>query len=1005
MPDLSSNRTAMRADGHKARTYLAVFGGVVVASGTLNSAPATGAKALAWTRTAGSSSDIRAGYRVIVETAGGALKFETSVRYSGTISDSNLPIREVASAEYTLSASDVVKVYNTPVLTDKLVEDNATFAPDGITYSAQNTTIAPIANSGGHWCGFVDAGQTYATIATQDASYTVDPDSGGSLAHLWTLPTGVAFAPGSASTDASPTLRADVGYAVVSHRVTDSTNSAQWTQYLVLRVYSAADPPVECVAESVDADETTGWNGRVRLFDNAALTAIPDRSLVAVFVSETINGAAASYGNRVSSRSHIKLLGYLVRDESEGDGADDRLTVEIISPWARLQEIPGFSKVLERYSSTTGWRYVQALTVKRAILQILRWYTNWTEYFDTVFQTFTDYDYPAFYVEKATPLAQLQELADGVDARVTGDRTGAMLIGTRQELVALASRSALTTTITLQDDDRVRYRFSRDHFKAVDTLECRGFVAATSTSGAVAIFSRYPGVPGRGAAVTATDRLIAASQSNLNDRCGLRGAAADGVFITAAGVYHRAVDLELTLPGAYDVFDPAYQEWVAFTGAAGNRRALDLAALRFVVRGVNVTYAGGTATTTVRLMSETAAPAGQTYVPKAMPGPQPQPPIEFPLPEFPTNPNPWLPTGNGRIALIGTKGLARTANFGAGGATVWDFVRWDALGLVTVPDGSGDAALTAVPDAFSYGTSAVKAWVLYGRGPDPARVMYLDIENRSWTIKTTMSDRCAFNDSQGGVGADASFGVQNHFVATNWRRGASSKIIYTTDNSTFTQVDTGTPNSTNDIYRIPIACWVSSRTPGRVLASKDGGGALLESTDYGATFSSVSNPNMAGGGFTIGPMHTPYDASRNAGESIWFYSHWIDNAVYRANGASRTAITPAASTKPFGPRNGFSTAIGNANRLLMACSGNGLWLTNNALAASPTWTQLTNATGYVYGCCAIAGDGANTFYFWDGWLAGAGGIAYSIDGGVTIVLQRGNLDSYDIGSIVMLVGW
>ncbi len=67
MPDLSSNLTALRASGHKVRTYLAVFNGSVVASGTLNSAPSTGATALAWTRTAGSSSDIKPGYRVVVE--------------------------------------------------------------------------------------------------------------------------------------------------------------------------------------------------------------------------------------------------------------------------------------------------------------------------------------------------------------------------------------------------------------------------------------------------------------------------------------------------------------------------------------------------------------------------------------------------------------------------------------------------------------------------------------------------------------------------------------------------------------------------------------------------------------------------------------------------------------------------------------------------------------------------------------------------------------------------
>ena len=577
MPDLSSDLTALRADGHKVRAYLAPLLGSVVASGTLTSAPATGDVALVWNRTAGSSASIKPGFKVVVESGAGLLKYTTSVRYSGTISDTNLPVRELATAEFTLSAADVVKIYNVPVLTDKLVEANATFAPDGITYAAQNTTISPLASSGGLWVGFVDAGQTYATVVTDGSgSFTVDPDSGGTVTHLWTLPSGVAFQAGSANTDASPTLEADAGYALVTHTVTDSSNSATWTQYLPLRVFSAADMPTECVIEAINGDLDSGWSGTIRLFDDAEITDIPDRSLVAVFVQETINGAAASYGNRVPSRSHIKLVGYLARETAEGDGANDALTVEMISPWARLQEIPGFSKVLERYASTTGWRYLQGLTVKKALIQILRWYTNWTEFWDIGFDTFTDYNYPALNLEKATPLGQLIELANAADARVTGDRTGAMRVHTRPELVALASRSSLTTTLTLTDDDRINYRFSRDYFRQVEQLECRGFTAATTTAAALLIFSRYPGVPGRGVLNTSIEKLIATSQTDLNNRCGLRGAALDGVFITTAGLYHRAVELELTLPGAYDVFDPAYQEWIAFTGAAGNRRALDL---------------------------------------------------------------------------------------------------------------------------------------------------------------------------------------------------------------------------------------------------------------------------------------------------------------------------------------------------------------------------------------------------------------------------------------------
>lgn len=1015
MPDLSSNRTALRADGHKARTYLAVFNGSVVASGTLDAAPANGDVALDWTRTAGSSADIKPGYRVVVESAGGALKFETSVRYSGTISDSSLPIREVATAEFTLSASDVVKIFNTPVLTDKLVEDEATFAPDGITYSAQNTTIAPIANSGGHWCGFVDAGQTYATVVTYGAaSYTVDPDSAGTLTHLWTLPTGVAFAGGSANTDANPTLQANVGYHVITHTVTDSSNSATWTQYLLIRVYSAASPPVECVVESIDGDEAQGWSGRVRVFDSASLSSIPDRSLVAVFVDETINGSTASYGNRIASRSHMKLLGYLVRDDNEGDATDDTLTFEILSPWARLQEIPGFSKVLERYASTTGWRYIQGLTVKRAILQILRWYTNWTEFFDTVFNTFTDYDYPAFYVEKATPLAQLQELADGTDARVTGDRTGALLIGTRPELVALASRSSLTTTITLQDDDRVRYSFSRGHFRTVDTLECRGFVSATATASAVAIFSRYPGIPGRGAQVTAIDRLIAASQSNLNDRCGLRGAAADGVFITSAGLMHRAVQLELELPGSYDVFDPAYQEWVAFTGAAGNRRELDLSAFRFIVRSVNITYAGGTAKTIVRLTSETAAPAGQTYVPTPTNGPNPDIGIEFPTPDFPDAGDVWLGAGTSRIALICQNGLARTTNFGSGLNTNWDYVAWSGI-----TGSTSRAAYTAVPDAFSYGTSAVKVWVLHTGSA--ATVYYLDVTNRTSTLKYTFPNGWnllwTLNENGNAGGMDASFGTQNHVVATVYDytfgvEGArGTYAAYTTDNSTWTgvQVSTGYSGEWNTGgYKIP-SVFVSSRTPGKVITSAFTGAnsnaqSFYSSSNYGATWATTTTPTL-GGTRNLGiSLHCPWDPARNSGETLFFYGT-SSARTYRWDGSSNTDISPGGANGPVVTRNGLSTFPANANRLLACTSGSSgkvIYLTDNALAASPSWTQLSPPVSYY--CGAIAGDTPNAFYFWGGRPGGAT-VGASIDGGASIVSQVGNLGSYSTGSVLMLVGW
>ena len=114
------------------------------------------------------------------------------------------------------------------------------------------------------------------------------------------------------------------------------------------------------------------------------------------------------------------------------------------------------------------------------------------------------------------------------------------------------------------------------------------------------------------------------------------------------------------------------------------------------------------------------------------------------------------------------------------------------------------------------------------------------------------------------------------------------------------------------------------------------------------------------------------------------------------------------------PRNGLSTFPGNANRLL-ACTGvpapwdwgNGasVWLSDNALAATPTWTNLIPESAPGYQACAISGDAGNVFYFWGGNYGTDAAVAFSVDSGATIVSQAGNLSSFSPGKVAMLVGW
>lgn len=613
MPDLSASLPTIRKDGYSIDLYFTPLIGVQIWTGTVASTPTFPANALSITGGVGTIADVKRGMRVTVETSGSIFKGETHIRAAGTISSTVIPIRETSKGTINIASGDVIRVYNAIYLQDKLVSADASFSPDNLAYSAQNSTVPPIAISGGHFVGFVDSGQAYRTVVFAGSeSYTVDADSGGTVTHSWVFPTATGT---TSSSSANPTFTFPVGYHIGSHTVTDSSNSAPWTQFIMGRVYDADNPPYECVVNNVDTSPESGWSTSVQLFADASLTDIPDKCMGIVWSEETYAGVIQSFGNVIPSRSHIKAVGYVSRDTNRFDPVNSTLTFDLISPLARLQQLPGYSKVMLNTASPDKWREIEDLSVKRALIVLLRYYTNLTEIFDFLYDA-DEYAFPRFYLQKNTPAAQVNELADGVDARFVANRTGRFMVQKRQELTILGSRSALTTTLTLTTDDIADYEFSRDHFRTVELLEARGFIADQDDP--TPIFARWPGLaPGQGTQSSVVERLIAASQADLNRRAGLRGAALDGVYIASNDAYRRSFDIRLTLRGAYDVFD-FYKEWIALDiNGTTNLRGVDLSDYRFTFQGASISYDHSTssAVTDLTLRAETAAPAGVKYSP------------------------------------------------------------------------------------------------------------------------------------------------------------------------------------------------------------------------------------------------------------------------------------------------------------------------------------------------------------------------------------------------------
>jgi hypothetical protein len=612
MPDLSGNLATLRQP-YSIDLYFTPIYGEEVFSASVANTPTFPAKALALTGSAGSASDVKRGMRVTVETAGGIYKGETHVRAAGTISSTYIPIRETSKGVINIASGDVIRVFNAIYLQDKLVSADASFSPDNLAYDTQNSVVAPIAVSGGHFAAFVDNGQTYATIVFAGSeSYAVDADSGGTVTHSWVFNSATGT---TISTSANPSFTFPVGYHIGSHTVTDSSNSATWTQFIMGQVYDADNPPYGCVIEELNATVEAGWSSRVQVFDAAGLDTIPDHCMGIVWSRETYAGTVQSFGNVIPSRSAVKMLGFIARETARFDPVDSTLTFELISPLARLQALPGYSKVMINTTSPDKWREVDDLSVKRAVVLLLRYYTNLTEIFDFLYDADT-YAFSRFYVQKNTPYAQTLELSDGVDARFVCNRTGRFMVQKRQELTLLTDRSALTTTLTMSAQDIERYEFTRDHYRTVELLDVRGFKADQDSP--TPLFSYWPGLgPGQGTQSSVVERIIAASQSDLNKRAGLRGAALDGVFIDSAGEYRKAFDLRLSLVGAYDVFD-YYKEWVALSiDGSTNLRGVDLSAYRYTFQSANVTYdhSAAMAFTELTLRAETAAPAGTTYKP------------------------------------------------------------------------------------------------------------------------------------------------------------------------------------------------------------------------------------------------------------------------------------------------------------------------------------------------------------------------------------------------------
>jgi hypothetical protein len=1029
MPNQTANLTALAADGNAIACYMSVVKGNLVMTGAVSATPGVdGVVNLSYTVSSGSASAVKPGMRVDIYRSNGTdFKGRTRIRYAGTISPTNLPIRENAKGAIYIVAGDIVRVYDDVREAEKLVAADETFAPDQLSYSDEGSNPPPVVNSGGAWAGW----DTMLPIPfTGSTSFTVDPDSAGTVTHSWSWPTGLTA---DSTTDADPEATdADAGEYEVAHTGTDASNSKSRTQYTPVVVHDAAHPPYSILLETPDGSVESGWRARVRIFEDATLADIPDGARVIVWKEEYLNGTRQSLGAESSGRSHIILDGIIRREEGDFDAETgvEEVWFEIISPLARLEELMGYSKVMLREASPDGWNEIKGLTTKRAIIQLVQFYTNLNEagYDLTFTASYRDKNYPALYLQESTPYRQIVELADGTAARFVCLMGGRFLVYTKGERKAIGDRAAATRTLTITPGMYLRRRYTREHWTGLNYAEVRGFIAATTTSGATPVFSRYYGnSPGQGTERPIEERRIVDSQSDANAECGRFGASSAGEYVDANGTRQQAVDLEYDFPSSYaGVFD-FYDEYVDVDDTT-DVRGLDLSGASYVLVSSSFGYDNetGTGIVTVRFRTATNGLEGQTYVPPTendSPLPPYTPPdFDFPGPGIVVPPPPIVPivppagsqtlgawTTGGYFIYCGPQLTGRGFDVPAAqGGPLWARYGLAALGM-------GGSLLIGILDAQSP-SNQVNACIL-----STTQVRrHLDVFNIGGsTLDTAFTLTGGANASRA---MQSERGEDSPFVVSSFVPGAGSYVARSDDRgATWSEAQISTFRDTSGaITHIP-GVYVYAGAD-KVLTSAFTSTAIYpnftaagyQSTNGGA-FAVSSNPNIADTGDGLAhEIHVPF---QRESENVAYYGHWVDGPgalryprLYRVvGGGTPEDISPTYDGQAYGPTGrqfGIKTCdidpltvffIGmNDNSASVKIGG---FLSRDG---GDTWTTiLTPTTGLPWSASTIAGDNRNLAFIWGNTAIGV------IDLSTGVIDDRsGNLatDFPDIGYITNIVG-
>jgi hypothetical protein len=995
MPDLTSIATAARRGGFNFTGFMSIIPQTVVLAGTVTAIPTYPALAVAYTLTSGSESNVTQDMTVIFRSSTGVFKSRLRIASGATTTSTSLKVNEFAAGAYDVTVGDTFQVVSEYRIWDRLVSATAALNKDSrIAYSDQGSNPNPVCNSGGASPGFSTSRDFYGST-----SFTIDPDASGTINHTWN------YIDGSGTTNvANPTgVTFPVGFRWVKHTATDATNSKATVQYVPVWVHdNDTYPPLRVQMDNLSTQATNPARVSFKLpfEDQGSIENLPDGALVCYWEREYYNGTEASYGSNVTGRSHVKFVGYLLRDSISIDPDQNEVAFEATNSLGILELTPALPQLMVSDSTPANWQEVKTLSTKKIFWYLSYWGASLQTGWDFVWTDGLDLNYSRIAVDGNNSIAdQLRDIANSLNVQVTCDQLGRIQFIRDPDFLTTVQRASRTTAYDFTTADMMRIEWTNEHNGSIKNV--RG--EAITESGA-AVFAKAPGAAPSSIG-TGSDTLakqIVTNQADIIARTNYHYARVNSLY------NGRSVPkgLRLTVPDGYDFLDPANREFVTLTlPTSTNTRGVSFANTeRWTVESKDVTYdpERGTKDIVYTLDHETIGTGAiaDPPPPESQNGVADYPPFNTQFLDYgldTVQQTGGLVGGTTTIAKFHTNNTYEiTTNFENGsvsGGPSW--VNVDLTVLAGWPGGtlSGFTVDAYSPKYLGTGT-AVNGWIV----TSTSVMRILDIFGTpSLTGIVTLHGNNIRRSMQ------FERGVQNWGIISSWVDSDGIWVAYTTDGTTWTENQVDADYMTNVADGWWPGLWLDPHNAGVAYTSKWGStagiasnsGVPIKTGDYGATWSTLADPDLDLGSGLAMCIAAPY--ADTTGKTA-YYAHssgagTLDPRLYRSISTSPVDISPTYSAAPYGPYvypRSIAIADGNRN-VLVICALNeyvagsdvGVFMTINAESAVPTWTVLVTPSPSVPYHQVYAGSASAIYLIGDG-----GAIAFS--DGSTVDSRIGN---------------